>query len=234
MTQKKLRPIFYDTETTGIRTDRDRIVEIAAFDPEENRTFVSFVNPQMPIPPESTAITNITDSMVADAPLFSQVAQEFVDFCGEDIVLIAHNNDSFDKPLMENEFARHKVEIPKWRYFDSLKWARRYRPDLPRHTLQHLREVYGFAENNAHRALDDVIILHKVFMQMVDDLNIETVLHLMSQKGPKVRVMPFGKHAGKPLKTVPANYVQWLSKSGAFDKPGSEELKQAFGELGML
>ena len=64
------RPIFYDTETTGVRPDKDRIIEIAAFDPERDKTFCTLINPNCPIPPEASAIHNISDEMVKDAPSF--------------------------------------------------------------------------------------------------------------------------------------------------------------------
>ena len=46
--------------------------------------------------------------------------------------------------------------------------------------------------------------------------------------------MPFGKHQGKPLKQVPKDYIRWLAESGAFEKPGNEELKLSLEKLGML
>jgi len=230
----KKRPIYYDTETTGVKTDRDRIVEIAAYDPVLDRTFVSFINPQIAIPPASTAVHNITDDMVANSPLFGEVAKQFVEFCHGDVVLIAHNNDSFDQPFLKCEFDRHSVPFPTWDWLDSLKWARKYRPDLPRHSLQHLREIFGFAANNAHRALDDVIILHKVFSLLIDDIDMETALELMKEQPKTVRNMPFGKHAGKPLKEVPASYIKWLNKEGAFDKPENAPLKEALISLGII
>ena len=227
------RPIYYDTETTGVRPDKDRIIEIAAFDPVQDRTFESLINPGCPIPPEASAIHKITDDMVKDAPTFEEVAKEFSAFCTDEVVLIAHNNDSFDKPFIENEFRRNNVPIPNWPYIDTLKFSRKYRPDLPRHSLQHLREYHGIDANNAHRALDDVIILHQVFSLMIDDLNMETILELMSQK-QTLRHMPFGKHRGTPLKEMPAGYVRWLHENGALDKPDNAELKEAFSALGML
>jgi DNA polymerase-3 subunit epsilon len=228
-----LRPIYYDTETTGVRPDRDRIIEIAAFDPIENRSFVHLINPEIPIPPEASAIHKITDEMVATAPSFKEVILLFLDFCPPESVLIAHNNDAFDKLFLEQEFKRAGVNIPAFHYIDTLKWARKYRNDLPKHTLQSLREVYGFPPNNAHRALDDVIILHQVFSSMIDDLPMETVIELL--KKPQVLSrMPFGKHQGKALSQVPKNYVAWLASSGAFDKPENSELKQSFEKLGLL
>ncbi|MEI8124716.1 MAG: exonuclease domain-containing protein, partial [Parachlamydiaceae bacterium] len=69
-----LRPIFYDTETTGIRAEKDRVIEIAAYDPMNDRSFERLVNPGCPIPAEATAIHHISNEMVADAPSFDVIA----------------------------------------------------------------------------------------------------------------------------------------------------------------
>lgn len=227
------RPIYYDTETTGVKPENDKIIEIAAYDAYNDTSFVSFINPHIPIPPESSKIHNITDDMVKEAPSFAEVGKSFAEFCSGDVVLIAHNNDAFDLPFLKQEFQKAGLSMPEWSFIDSLKWARKYRPDLPRHSLQHLREVFGFPANNAHRALDDVIILHKVFSEMIGDLTMETVIDLLSQK-TKLRHMPFGKHKGLLLQDVPKNYVRWLSENGALDKEENEELKASFQTLGVL
>lgn len=222
--------IYFDTETTGIKTDKDLIIEIAAYDPINKRTFERFVNPGIPIPAESTAICHITNEMVANAPSFKQVGQEFIDFCGPDAILIAHNLDSFDFPILRAECARNNLTLPAWRTIDTLKWARKYRPDLPRHALQYLREVYGMESNNAHRALDDVMMMAGIFSQMIDDLSFETVLELLSVQQTLTH-MPFGKHQGKPLSEVPKDYLKWLAGSGAFDKEENKVLKESLEKL---
>jgi DNA polymerase-3 subunit epsilon len=227
------RPIYYDTETTGTRSEKDRIIELAAFDPVENRTFVYLINPGIPIPPEATAIHKITDEMVADAPSFKEIGALFTDFLPQNSVLIAHNNDAFDKLFLQTEFKRAGLTLPSVEYIDTLKWARKYRPDLPRHTLQSLREIYGIAANQAHRALDDVIILHRVFSCMIDDIPIDIVLKLLARPQMVTR-MPFGKHQGKPLADIPKHYVSWLASSGALDKAENQELRQTFEQLGLL
>lgn len=228
-----LRPIFYDTETTGVRPGTDRVIELAAYDPVNDKSFVALINPTIPIPKEATAIHKITDEMVAECPLFGETIPGFIEFCSGETVLIAHNNDAFDVHFLRNEFTLAGSTMPSWKFVDSLKWARKYRPDLPRHTLQFLREVYGFPANNAHRALDDVIILHKVFSSMTDDLPLETILELL-EKRSAITHMPFGKYQGKLLAEVPKDYIQWLEKNGALEKPENHALRASFDKLGVF
>lgn len=228
-----MKPILYDTETTGVKPGKDRIIEIAAYDPTHERKFCTFTNPECPIPSESTAITGITDEMVKEAPLIKEALHSFVEFCQGDVVLIAHNNDAFDKLFLEFEFERAKIPMPQWVFIDSLKWSRKYRSDLPRHSLQFLREAYGIEANQAHRALDDVIVLHQVFSRMTDDLDMNTIFKLLNQSGG-IQRMPFGKHAGKLLEEVPKEYVKWLSREGALDKKENAPLKAIFEKLGVL
>lgn len=232
-----LIPIYYDTETTGISPQRDRVIEIAAYDPINKREFVHLVNPGQPIPAEATAVHNITDEMVKDAKTWAEIGPLFAEFCAGDTVLIAHNNDRFDIIFLQEEFKRNNLPFPEFKTLDTLVWARKYRPDLPRHSLQSLREVFCIEANNAHRAMDDVIILEKVFSYLTGDLDMDTIYALSQAKKTsqdKLTAMPFGKHAGKPFHTLPKDYVEWLSKSGAFDKPENIELKAALVEAGML
>ncbi len=211
MSDSFLRPIFFDLETTGIRTDKDRIVEIAAYDPFRKKEFQSLVNPTIPIPPDSTQVHGISDEMVKEAPTFKEVAAQFVEFCEGKVVLIAHNGESFDIPFLFNEFQRVGLSMPEdWACVDSLKWARKYRRDLPRHSLQYLRQLFNIEENRAHRALDDVQVLYKVFSLMVDDLTYEEVIQraggitsvrhfILSQGGQKSDRLSEGEASKKEL-----------------------------------
>ncbi len=242
--QGNLRPIFYDTETTGTRPAKDRIVELAAYDPVRKREFCSLINPGCPIPPEATAISKITDEMVQSAPSFREVIEQFMAFCTDDgsstsdptlgIVLVAHNNDAFDAPFLAAEFERVSLAMPKWKFFDTLKWARKYRSDLPRHSLQFLREAYAIEANQAHRALDDTLVLHQIFCRMTGDLSMETVLSLLGEEGSSVSRMPFGKYQGKNLADVPKDYLAWLGKNGILDQPEHGALKKQLATLGRI
>jgi DNA polymerase-3 subunit epsilon len=228
-----MRAIYYDTETTGTRPGKDRVVELAAYDPLRDKTFCSLIQPGCPIPPEASAISKITDDMVKDAPSFAEVIHDFVAFCEDDVVLIAHNNDAFDKLFLEDEFKRSGVPFPSWKFIDSLKWSRKYRNDLPRHSLQFLREVYAISANQAHRALDDVMVLYQIFSRMIGDLSLETVMNLLGEVRDLNR-MPFGKHQGTNLADMPKHYVGWLNTSGALDKKENLALKEKFIKLGLL
>lgn len=228
------KAIYYDTETTGVKADKDRIIEIAAFDPLENRSFSQLIYPGIEIPNEATAIHHITNEMVKDAPPFKEVWPQFIQFCEGNVILIAHNNDGFDKHFLIEECRRNELPVPNFRYVDSLKWSRKYRRDLPRHSLQHLREVFRIPPNQAHRALDDVIVLHQVFSKMIDDLPIEEVFSLLQEKSSLPRTMPFGKHRGKSLVELPKNYIRWLHENSVLDKLENEPLKAALIQLNLL
>lgn len=230
-----LNPIFYDTETTGLYSEKDRIIEIAAFDPIRKKSFSQLINPRMLISEESIAINNITNEMVKDAPSFENAGNIFIDFCGSSAMLIAHNNDSFDKPFLEAEYKKANIQMPKWYFIDSLKWARKYRPDLPKHALQYLRQIYNIEKNQAHRALNDVIVLHQVFEKMVDDLPIDIIYKLLyKSKDENIEYMPFGKFQGKKLSEIPKSYIKWLEESSVFEKYENRFLKESFYKLGLL
>ena len=78
------RPIiFFDLETTGTDTSRDRIVEISMVKiaPDGEKTIKTRrINPQMPIPAQATEIHHISDEDVKDCPTFKQIAKSLKEF----------------------------------------------------------------------------------------------------------------------------------------------------------
>ena len=105
--------IFFDLETTGLDIANDRIIEIAYIKVYPNGNEESFtyrINPERPIPAESTAVHGITDEDVKDCPTFKQMANKIAaDFKGCD--LAGYNSARFDLPMLAEEFLRAEVDI---------------------------------------------------------------------------------------------------------------------------
>lgn len=105
--------IFFDLETTGIDISKDRIVELSYLkinlDGSEKCKTLR-INPEMPIPPESTAIHGITDEDVKDAPTFNFIAGNLAKEI-EGCDLAGYNSNRFDIPLLAEEFLRAGVDI---------------------------------------------------------------------------------------------------------------------------
>ena len=114
--------VFFDLETTGIDIVNDRIVEISLLKiqpdgTEETKTMR--INPEMPIPAQSTAIHGITDEDVKNEPTFNIVAKDVAKFI-EGCDLGGYNSNKFDIPLLAEEFLRVGVDIDlkKHRFVD--------------------------------------------------------------------------------------------------------------------
>lgn len=114
MNLKLRRPIiFFDLETTGVDTSRDRIVEIslAKIMPDgEEIVRTRRINPTIPIPAEASAIHHITDEDVKDCPTFRQIAKSLKEFM-EGCDFGGFNSNRFDLPLLVEEFMRAGVDI---------------------------------------------------------------------------------------------------------------------------
>lgn len=106
------RPLaFFDLETTGTMVGADRIVEIAIIKltPEGTEEVKTLrVNPEIPIPLETSLIHGIYDEDVADAPTFATVAPGVAEFL-EGCDLAGYNSNKFDIPMLMEEFLRVNV-----------------------------------------------------------------------------------------------------------------------------
>ena len=105
--------VFFDLETTGVNITSDRIVEICYLKVHPNgneETKTLRINPEQPIPAESSAIHGIYDADVVDCPTFKEVAKNIArDIEGCD--LAGFNSNRFDVPLLVEEFLRAEVDI---------------------------------------------------------------------------------------------------------------------------
>ena len=108
------RPIvFFDLETTGVDTARDRIVEISLVKVmPDGREIVKTrrINPGMHIPAEASAIHHITDEDVKDCPQFAQIAKSLAQFL-EGCDFGGFDSNRFDLPVLVEEFLRAGVDV---------------------------------------------------------------------------------------------------------------------------
>lgn len=186
--------IVFDIETTGLSRVRDRVTEIGAVRVKNGEVldvFSSFVNPGMPIPPNITELTGITDEMVKDADGMDKVLPRFLDFIG-DRMLVAHNAN-FDVGFMRA--AAEELKLPFTNsYIDTVPLARYIVPELSKYKLDTLAEFFGVGDFNHHRAYDDAETLARVFYSMVKRLrdagqsNISMMLEYMSANSDPLKL----------------------------------------------
>lgn len=114
MELKLKRPLaFFDLETTGVMVSNDRIVEVSILKVSpggKEETLTLKVNPEMPIPAESSMFHGIYDEDVKDLPTFRERAQEIADFIA-DADLAGYNSNKFDVPMLMEEFLRAGVDF---------------------------------------------------------------------------------------------------------------------------
>jgi len=163
--------IAFDTETTGLWAPVHRLVEIAAvkfsLGKQSIDTFQSLVNPQRSIPEEVIEIHGITDEMVAEAPTVRPTLERFIEFCGDNSILIAHNAP-FDISFVSCELDRVGLMFSDNPILDTVDIYRRLYPDLQSYSLLSLAKQFHIAQTQEHRALEDAQLVYRLFIRAAE------------------------------------------------------------------
>ena len=216
--------VFFDLETTGINITKDRIVEISLLKVHPNgkeEIKSRLINPEMPIPAQSTAIHGITDDDVKDSPTFKQVAKSLADML-EGCDLAGFNSSRFDVPMLSEEFLRAGVDfdMSKRKFVDvQIIFHKK-----EQRTLEAAYKFYCDKElQNAHSAEADTIATYEVLKSQLDRYpDLENDVAFLSKEYSSfnnnvdfagriifddkgVEVFNFGKHKGKPVAQVLRN-----------------------------
>jgi len=170
--------IVLDLETTGASpTTGCAITEIGAIairGGEILEEFSSFVNPQVPLPEYIVNLTGITDEMLVDAPLISEVFPDFIDFIDrhEHVHLVAHNAP-FDIGFLKAAATHLSHNWPKYEVIDTVKLARRVidRSEILNYKLGTLSQFFETKALPNHRALDDVKTTVEVLHRLIERLS---------------------------------------------------------------
>lgn len=169
--------IAFDLETTGLDPQENEIIEIGALKVRDGKVaerFTEFIHPLIPISPAVTGITGITNDMVAEARSRREVVADFVDFCGDDI-LIGHNI-SFDYSFMKNSAVKEGLSFEKLG-IDTLKIAQKVLRDLDSKSLGRLCAYYHIENKSAHRAYHDALATAKLY---------QTLAHYFEAENPEL------------------------------------------------
>jgi DNA polymerase-3 subunit epsilon len=180
-----------DVESTGSRhTAGDRITEIAVVVVKNGvatTTFETLINPDRPIPPMISALTNITSSMVRNAPRFRDVCDQLVAAL-EGHIFVAHNA-TFDWRFINAEIERTTRQRMHGRTLCTVRMAKKLAPQIRRKNLDAVAYHYGIEIVGRHRAGGDARATAEVLLRLLkaaDENEIETFAdldHLLRQPG---------------------------------------------------
>ena len=166
------RELVLDTETTGFSSETgDKIVEIGVVElinhiPTSNY-FHKYLNPQRSMPDSAFKVHGLSYDFLKDKPLFSDIADEFLNFIKNDPIII--HNAPFDLSFLNNElFIIGKEGIPTLQVIDSLVLAREKFPGSPA-SLDALCRRFSIDNSNRelHGALLDSYILAEVYLELI-------------------------------------------------------------------
>lgn len=190
--------VVIDLETTGGAPHLGAaITEIGAVKIRGGQAiaeFQTFINPQHPIPGYITALTGITDEMVASAPTIKEIFPTLLEFLGnhQSTSLVAQNAP-FDLSFLKFAASANQIAWPKYPVLDTAILARKVlsRDEVPNCKLATLAEFFGTSTSPNHRALDDARATVDVFhglLERLGSLDIYTLEELIN----------FGKRTKKP------------------------------------
>ncbi|WP_099469613.1 3'-5' exonuclease [Konateibacter massiliensis] len=155
--------IALDLETTGLNPKFARIIEIGAARIQDGKiveTYGKIVNAKTDLPQNIISLTGITQEMMEAGEALETVLAEFMDFCGDDILL--GHNIPFDYSFMKKAAVNHAYPFER-KGIDTLKLARRFLPELEKRSLESLCEYYQIEQTNKHRAYYDAIAASEVY-----------------------------------------------------------------------
>lgn len=176
--------VVFDLETTGAKCPPCRVTEIGAYRVQNGKItdeFHTLINPETPIPFFITQLTGISDKMVRHEPKFRDIADDFLNFIG-DSVLVAHNVH-FDLRFLNHEIGRihenYRVANP---YLCTVQLSRKLLPHIENHKLHTVADYYSISLVNHHRASEDAHATAHIFINLLEELQTRGIEDLAMMK----------------------------------------------------
>lgn len=174
--------VVFDLETTGTNIAQDRIVEMALIKVMPDGTLEEKcrrINPEMPIPVETSMIHGIYDEDVKDEPTFKQVGKSLATWL-EGCDLAGFNILKFDVPMLVEEFLRTNIDFD----VDNRKLvdAQKIFHLMEKRNLSAALKFYcDKTLENAHSALADTQATYEVLVAQIAKYDGQTVQNLLGE-----------------------------------------------------
>ena len=174
------RKLILDTETTGLSFEDDRIIEIGIVELKDNiltqNCFHEYINPERDISLSAQKVHGITNDFLKDKPKFRNIAQKFLDFVKNDIIII--HNAEFDTNFINKELQNCGLSIISNYIIDTIHIAKK---EFPGQTVNLDSLCKKLSVTNTrqkyHGALLDATLLSKVYLRLTtgkqEDLNLK-------------------------------------------------------------
>ena len=163
------RKLILDTETTGLSFDVDKIIEIGIVELKENvltqNYFHEYINPEKDISLSAQKVHGISNEFLIDKPVFSKIAQKFLDFIKDDIIII--HNAEFDINFINKELQDCGLSRINNVIIDTIKLAKKEFPGQTVNLDSLCRKLnVNNTRQNYHGALLDATLLSKVYLKL--------------------------------------------------------------------
>lgn len=217
-----------DFETSGLDVDVAEIVEqgVSAF---THDTWVNFCSTlydcSVEIPPEASAVSNITSEMVAGLPYFTYDAFAMGVVDPDNSILVSHNS-AYDSGVFEKYVTSASTyDALSENWLCTLRMIRKLHAndaDFTGFNLSYLRyklKLNVECETDAHRAGYDSYVTGLVLNYILDELESRELIDVNEPYLDQIKewtlqpilieLMPFGKHQGEKIGDVPSSYLEW-------------------------
>lgn len=224
-----VRILFLDTETTGPDPATAEVCEVAFLLAEysgfsftgEKQIFETLVRPSVPIPPEASAVNQISNRMVSNSPSAEEFTEQIMNLTEQADYISAHNLP-YDYTILKRQYPSVFNRFDKSTHIDTLRLSRQIWQEIPSHALQALRyrfELDRDITGEAHRALFDTELVQSLLhfslkQNSCGDLqnNWKSLVDFISSP-LEVKIFSFGKYRGNLVEDTVASdpdYIRWL------------------------
>lgn len=180
-----------DIETTGGSAKTNKITEIAIIvhdGQQEIERFETLINPERSIPSKITALTGISNEMVADAPKFHEVAKRIWELT-DGKIFVAHNVN-FDYSFIREEFFALGAKWQQKRLC-TVRLSRKLLPGLPSYSLGKIAQHFDFTIEARHRAMGDCEFTAILFAKLLEKDQDQHIDFALNQRSREATLPPY-------------------------------------------